>query len=137
MMGLPPGLSLRHTDCQFPIDTEPHTTSQGASESGCEWQSLFSCGRDFLPRFAPDHDWKRRYAASCMSIAMQFVCSARAQPYEDLVILGERLRHATTPHHLHSPVEPTDTNYSWSLDPMTAYQQYCVIAFRENSMCTL
>ncbi|KZP23748.1 hypothetical protein FIBSPDRAFT_444886 [Athelia psychrophila] len=115
MMGLPPSFSLQHTDCQFPIDTEPHTTSHGASEPGY-------------------HNWKRRFAADCMSTAMQFVCSARPQPYEDLVQLEKRLRHTPTPHHLQSPAEPSDTNSSWSLDPMTAYQQYLVVAFRENTI---
>ncbi|KZP23738.1 hypothetical protein FIBSPDRAFT_951653 [Athelia psychrophila] len=117
-MGLPPNLSVRHADCQFPIDTERHITFLGASEPGF-------------------HDWKRRFAATCMSVAMQFYYSAKPPPYEHILELDKRLRHVSTPHHLRYPVEPSDTNSSWSLDPTTAYQQYGVIGLRENAVLSI
>ncbi|KZP26960.1 hypothetical protein FIBSPDRAFT_948931 [Athelia psychrophila] len=117
-MGLPPNLSVRHTDCQFPIDTERHTTFLGVSEPGF-------------------HDWKRRFSADCMSIAMQFCYSAKPPPYEDLLEVDKRLRHAPIPHHLQCPAEPSDTDSSWSLDPTTAYQQYGVLGLREHTILSI
>ncbi|KZP23741.1 hypothetical protein FIBSPDRAFT_1042603 [Athelia psychrophila] len=118
MMGLPLGLSVRHTDCQFPVDTERHITFLGVSEPGF-------------------HDWKRRFSAACMSVAVQFFYSARPPPYEDLLQADKRLRHAPIPHHLQYSVEPSDSKSSWPLDPTAAYQRYLVIALRENTILSI
>ncbi|KZP23762.1 hypothetical protein FIBSPDRAFT_930268 [Athelia psychrophila] len=118
MMGLPTNMSARHTGCQFPIDTKRHITLHGVSESGF-------------------HDWKRRFAADFMSVAMEFFYSARPPPYEDLLNFDKRLRHAPIPHHLQCPVEPSDTNSSWSFDPMTAYQQFLVVTLQKNTTLSI
>ncbi|KZP23763.1 hypothetical protein FIBSPDRAFT_889299 [Athelia psychrophila] len=115
MMGLPINMSARHAGCQFPIDTEQHITSHSVSESGF-------------------HDWKRRFTATYVSIAMEFFYSTKTPPYEDLLKLDKQLRHAPIPHHLQCPVEPSDTGSSWSFDPTTAYRQFFAIGFRDNSM---
>lgn len=81
----------------------------------------------------PDHDMKRRYAASCISVCMEFVFSARPPPYEDLLKLDKRLRHTATPNHLRCPVEASDITSTWSTDPLAAYKQYALIGMREGS----
>ncbi|KZP23764.1 hypothetical protein FIBSPDRAFT_1042620 [Athelia psychrophila] len=118
MMGLPANISARHTDCQFPIDREPHITLHGVSESGF-------------------HDWKRRFSAAYVSIAMECFHSAKPLPYEDLLKIDKRLRHVPIPQHLQCPVGPSDTNSSWSFDPMTAYHQFGAVAFRENIILSI
>ncbi|KZP31647.1 hypothetical protein FIBSPDRAFT_925510 [Athelia psychrophila] len=127
-MGLPHNLSIGHTGCRFPIDNERHITFLGVSEPG--WESS-------LPPVAPVHDWKRRFSATCISIAVQFYSSPKPPPYEDLLKLDKRLRHSPIPHHLQCPVKQSDTNSSWSLDPTTAYQQYGVIGLRELAILSI
>lgn len=88
---------------------------------------------DLLLILSPDHDWKRRYAASYMSVCMEFVFSARPPLYEDLIKLDKRLCHTPTPTHLRCPVEASDTTSTWSIDPLTAYKQYAIIGMKEGS----
>ncbi|KZP23765.1 hypothetical protein FIBSPDRAFT_736809, partial [Athelia psychrophila] len=118
MMGLPTNINTRHTDCQFPIDAERYITLHGVSEPGF-------------------HDWKRRFSAACMSIAMEVIYSAKPPPYEDLLEVDKQLRHIPIPHHLQCPLEPSNTDSSWSFDPTTAYQQFGVITFRENTILSI
>ncbi|EEB90212.1 hypothetical protein MPER_11609 [Moniliophthora perniciosa FA553] len=71
--GRPPSMMIQHTDCQFPDDLEPSVKANGQTEIG--W-----------------HNWKSRYAASCLSISVQHIFMtkklSRHWPFQRLGELG-------------------------------------------------
>ncbi|KAF4570041.1 hypothetical protein EYR36_009847 [Pleurotus pulmonarius] len=113
--GRPPALNLQHTDCRLPEDHEPFVTESGEKQLG--W-----------------HAWKLRYAVSCLSTSTQHVFSANAPPYMAILDLDKKIRQHPVPPHLQCPVRESEAHRSWSLDPVRAMQQYCILCERESNL---
>ncbi|KZP31739.1 hypothetical protein FIBSPDRAFT_723809 [Athelia psychrophila] len=110
--GRPPSMSIRHTNCRFPRDREPFLNSSGNFETGFDY-------------------WKLRYAATCLTLSLQHVFCANSPSYSILINVDKELRQSPIPEHLRCPVDASDADCSWSIDPAKASQQYCVSNIHE------
>uniref|UniRef100_A0A0W0FZD4 Xylanolytic transcriptional activator regulatory domain-containing protein n=1 Tax=Moniliophthora roreri TaxID=221103 RepID=A0A0W0FZD4_MONRR len=116
--GRPPSMMIQHTDCQFPDDLEPSVKANGETEIG--W-----------------HNWKSRYAASCLSISVQHIFMTKKLPYAALLDLDKKIRKFPVPFHLQAPLAASEAGRAWSSDPRKAMQQYCILCERESNLLYL
>lgn len=78
--------------------------------------------------------WKLRYAATCLTLSLQHVFCANSPSYSILINVDKELRQSPIPEHLRCPVDASDADCSWSIDPAKASQQYCVSNIHECSL---
>lgn len=129
LSGRPSLLNLRQINCRFPEDREP-VTYQGEVEIGCRLR-LAASSSVVLNTF-PVHSWLFRFAAGCMSLAVQHVFSSRKPTYAMLTELDTKIRRFPVPRYLRCPMESIST--PWSDDPAIAMQQFCAYGHVEHSM---
>ncbi|KAH8832595.1 hypothetical protein DL96DRAFT_1416396, partial [Flagelloscypha sp. PMI_526] len=110
VLGRAPALLIQHTDCRFP---------------------------DIIGNQVSFHDWAWRFAASCLSPAIEHIFTTIPMSYHTLLEIDKGIRKFPIPAHLRAPVHADGADLSWSTNQQLAMQQCCTVTIKESTLLSI